>query len=189
KNLNGVVFTHEHKDHIAGLDDVRAFNFKQQEDMEVYASERVEKALHREYHYIFAAYKYPGIPQVNVNVIDNDPFEVAGMTFIPIDVMHYKLPVKAYRIGDFTYITDAKTIAPEEKEKVKGSKVIAVNALRKEEHISHFNLEEALAFIEEMKPSRAYLTHISHLMGKHADISKELPDHVQIAYDGLNITI
>lgn len=188
-HLNGVVFTHEHKDHIAGLDDVRAFNFKQQEDMNVYATDRVQEALQREYHYIFSAYKYPGIPQVELHDVNDEPFEVAGMTFSPIEVMHYKLPVKAYRVKDFTYITDAKTIAEAEKEKIKGSKVIVVNALRKEEHISHFNLEQALAFIEEMAPEKAYLSHISHLMGKHADVESELPDHVRIAYDGLTIEI
>ena len=188
-HLNGVIFTHEHKDHIAGLDDVRAFNFKQQEDMNVYATDRVQEALQREYHYIFSAYKYPGIPQVELNDVNDDPFEVAGMTFIPIEVMHYKLPVKAYRVKDFTYITDAKTIAEAEKEKIRGSKIIVVNALRKEEHISHFNLDQALAFIDEMAPEKAYLSHISHLMGKHADVESELPDHVRIAYDGLTIEI
>ena len=188
-HLNGVVFTHEHKDHIAGLDDIRSFNFKQQEDMNVYATDRVQEALQREYNYIFSAYKYPGIPQVKLHDVNDDPFEVAGMQFIPIEVMHYKLPVKAYRMNNFTYITDAKTISEDEKEKIKGSKVIVVNALRKEEHISHFNLEQALAFIEEMAPEKAYLSHISHLMGKHADVESELPDHVRIAHDGLTIEI
>lgn len=188
KTLRAVIFTHEHKDHLAGLDDVRAFNYREQRDMEIYCSERVEEALRREYSYIFRADKYPGIPSLNLNRIDNNSFQlIDGPELLPIEVMHYKLPVFGFRLGDFTYITDAKTIPDEEAEKVKGSKVLVVNALHQSEHISHFNLKEALAFIEKVNPEKAFLTHISHLFGKHDEIEALLPPNVYAAYDGLEI--
>lgn len=185
--LDAVVFTHEHKDHVAGMDDIRAFNFLQKKDMDVYASERVQSALHREFPYVFAKDKYPGVPMVNLHEIKNDSFRVGDIDLIPINVMHYIMPVKCYRIGKLTYITDAKEIADEEVEKIMGSEILIVNALRKSEHISHFNLEEALRFIELINPKKAYLTHISHLLGKHDDVNLELPSNVEIAYDGLEI--
>ena len=187
KTLSGIIFTHEHKDHLAGLDDVRAFNYLEKRDMEVYCTLQVEKALRNEFHYIFQENKYPGIPNVNLNRISKEKSFTVGKDLIvqPIEVMHYKLPVLGFRVGDFTYLTDAKTISIEEKEKVKGSKVLIVNALRITEHISHFNLEEALAFIDEVKPEKAYLTHISHLFAKQDDIEKMLPDNVSVAYDGM----
>lgn len=187
QSLEALLFTHEHKDHVAGMDDVRAFNFKQKRDMEVYCSEAVETALRREFYYVFLANKYPGVPSVNLNRIDKDPFQINDMLVTPIEVMHYKLPVQAFRIEDFTYITDAKTVTEEERKKIRGTKVLVVNALRKQEHISHFNLEEALEFIEDINPEVAYLTHISHLFGRHKDIEKELPENVFVAYDGLRI--
>ncbi len=187
QSLEAIIYTHEHKDHLAGMDDVRAFNFKQKRDMEIYCSASVEKALRREFYYVFEAVKYPGVPAVNLNRIHNDPFKINKMEVIPVEVMHYKMPVQAFRIEDFTYITDAKTVSEEERAKIRGTKVLVVNALRREEHISHFNLEEALAFIEDIQPEKAYLTHISHLFGKHADIEKELPENVFVAYDGLRI--
>ena len=188
KTLKSIVFTHEHKDHVAGLDDVRAFNFKEKREMNVYASLRVQEALNREYQYIFAELKYPGIPRINLDTIYNKPFEIdEGIQITPIEVMHYKLPVFGFRIGDLTYITDAKTISKEERKKIAGSNTIVLNALRKEPHMSHFNLEEALEFIEEMKPNKAYLTHISHLFGTHSEIEKELPKNVFAAYDGLTL--
>ena len=191
ETLSGVLFTHEHKDHLAGLDDVRAFNFIEKRDMQVYCTEQVEMALRREYHYIFDGNGYPGLPKVNLNRIDKSATIQLNdkLNIVPIEVMHYKLPVLAFRIGDFTYITDAKTVSEEEKAKIKGTRTLIVNALRKEEHISHFNLKEALAFIEEMNPEIAYLTHISHLFGKHEDIEAELPPNVFVAYDGLKIEI
>lgn len=189
QSLEAVLFTHEHKDHVAGLDDVRAFNYKFQKDMEVFCSERVEEALRREFHYVFDANPYPGVPKVNLNKIEWEPFSVDCIEFIPIKVLHHKLPVTCFRINDFTYITDAKTIAPEEKEKIKGTKVLVVNALRKTEHISHFNLEQALDFIEEINPEKAYLTHISHLFDKHEEIEKTLPENVKVAFDGLQIEV
>lgn len=185
KTLEAVIFTHEHKDHIAGMDDIRAFNFSGGKAMEVYASELAEIGLKKEFHYVFGPNNYPGIPQVNLNRIENEPFQVCGETVIPINVMHYQLPVKAFRVRNFTYITDANFISDEELSKVSGSDYLVINALRKTSHISHFSLDEALAIIEKIKPKRAFLTHISHLMGKHAETSLELPEGVEIAYDGL----
>ncbi len=189
--LDAIIFTHEHKDHVAGMDDVRAFNFIEQKDMQIFCSKQVEDALHREFHYVFEAVKYPGVPKVNIELISKEEdFEIAeGLKVTPIEVMHYKMPVLGFRIGDFTYITDAKTIVDEEKEKIKGTKVLILNALRKEEHISHFNLEQALQLIDELKPERTYLTHISHLFGKHTDIEKELPSNVFVAFDGMKLTV
>jgi phosphoribosyl 1,2-cyclic phosphate phosphodiesterase len=190
KSLRAVIYTHEHKDHLAGLDDVRAFNYKEQRDMEVFCSEAVEIALRREFQYVFSNDRYPGIPSIQINRIENKAFELPnGLTLLPIEVLHYKMPVFGYRIGDFTYITDAKTISETEKQKVKGTKILVVNALHRSEHISHFNLDEALAFIAEIKPETAYLTHISHLFGKHQEIEKELPPNVFLAYDGLTLEI
>ena len=190
QSLRAVLYTHEHKDHIAGMDDVRAFNFKEKRDVEIFCSNSVEEALRREFYYVFGANTYPGIPKVNLNRINKDKFILpCGESITPIEVMHYKMPVLGFRVKDFTYITDAKTISEEEKQKVKGSKILIVNALRKEEHISHFNLNEALAFIKEINPEQAFLTHISHLFGKHEEIEQELPENVKVAYDGLTIEI
>ncbi len=186
RDVSAVFFTHEHKDHVAGMDDVRAFNFKHKKDMDVYCDANVEKALHREYPYVFAANTYPGVPKVKLHLITKEaPFSVNNHLVTPVEVLHYKLPVLGYRILDVTYITDAKTIAEQELEKIKGSKVLVLNALRLQEHISHFNLSEALEIIALVKPERAYLTHLSHLMGTHEEITKLLPAHVFIAYDGL----
>jgi phosphoribosyl 1,2-cyclic phosphate phosphodiesterase len=189
KTLDAVVFTHEHKDHIAGLDEVKAFNFFNKVRIPAYATERVQEALKREFAYIFADEKYPGIPEVDLYTVRDEPFTIKEITFTPIEVMHYKLPVKAYRIKDFTYITDANFISKEEMEKIKGSKIIVINALRREEHISHYTLDEAVSLLKELKPEKAYLTHISHQMGLHDTVSKELPDFIGIAYDGLEIEI
>ena len=190
KSLRAVLFTHEHKDHVAGMDDVRAFNYKEKRDMEIFCSERVEEALMREFYYVFESIKYPGVPSVNVNRIENNAFMLpCGERIIPVEVMHYKMPVLGFRIKDFTYITDAKTVEDSEVEKVKGSRVLVVNALRKNEHISHFNLDEALDFIEKINPEMAYLTHISHLFDSHEEIERDLPKNVRVAYDGLKINL
>lgn len=189
KKLDAVVFTHEHKDHIAGLDEVRAFNFIQKKRMPVYATTRVQEAIKREFAYIFSEEKYPGIPEIDLFTISDLPFVIQDLTLNPIEVLHYKLPVKAFRINDFTYITDANYISKEEKEKIKGSKVIVLNALRKEEHISHFTFQQAIDLMLELKPEKAYFTHISHQLGLHQEVSKELPPFIELAYDGLKIEI
>lgn len=187
KNLTALIFTHEHKDHVAGMDDIRAFNYVLQKKIDIYATLRVQEALVREFPYVFHDFKYPGVPEVNMITIDEHPFNIEGLEFIPIEVLHYKLPVNAYRVGDFTYITDANFISEKEKEKIKGSRIVVINALRREKHVSHFNLEEALELIKELKPEKAYLTHISHQLGKHSDVEKELPSNVFLAYDGFEI--
>lgn len=187
--LEAILYTHEHKDHISGMDDIRAYNFLQKKPMELFCSRAVEQALRREYYYVFAEDSYPGIPKVNLNRVVNEPFQLAGFTVNPILVYHYKMPVFGYRINDFVYVTDAKTIAPEEREKMKGAKVLIINALRRQEHISHLNLTEALDLIEDIQPEMTYLTHISHLFDTHKDIEAELPNNVRVAYDGLTIEL
>ncbi|MFT4779500.1 MAG: phosphoribosyl 1,2-cyclic phosphate phosphodiesterase [Flavobacteriales bacterium] len=189
QSLDAVVFTHEHKDHLAGLDDIRAFNFKQRQKMNVYATAGVQEALQREFHYVFAPVRYPGVPEIKLNTIDLTPFTAGNIQFIPIQVMHHKLPVLAFRVDDFAYVTDANYIAPEEFEKLKGVKYLIINALRIESHMSHFNLEQALEIIALLNPQKAWLTHLSHLMGKHQDIEKLLPENVEIAFDGQEIDI
>ncbi len=189
KQLNAVLFTHEHKDHTAGFDDIRAFNYIQQKEMDVYASQRVQQAIRNDFAYIFSDFKYPGIPEVKLHLLENKLTTIEGVDFLPIEVLHYRLPVFAFRINDFTYITDANYISEKEKEKIKGSKVIVVNALRREEHISHFTFEQAIQLMEELKPEKAYFTHISHQLGLHADVEKELPSFISLAYDGLKLQL
>lgn len=189
KTLEAVVFTHEHKDHVAGLDDVRAFNYFSGKHVDVYANEQVQVALKREFHYVFSGDNYPGIPRINVHTIDTAPFDVSGVKFIPIQVLHYQLPVLGFRVNDFTYITDANFISDEEIEKIKGTKVLVLNALRRAKHISHFTLEEALELVKKINPEKAYFTHISHQLGLHDEVSKELPSNVELAYDGLQVIV
>ncbi|MFA6946112.1 MAG: MBL fold metallo-hydrolase [Pedobacter sp.] len=190
KELDAILFTHEHKDHVAGLDDVRAFNHKQQSEIDIYAHTRVQDALKKEFHYVFSGNNYPGIPRLKLNTIeDGSTFEVCGIPVIPISVMHFKLPVFGFRIGGFTYITDAKTISEEEKFKIKGSEILVINALQKEKHISHFTLDEALEFAADIGAEKTYLTHISHNLGTYHNVSKELPEGVFLAYDGLELSI
>ena len=189
EQLDAVVFTHEHKDHIAGLDDVRAFNFINGKHIEVYATSRVQAAIKREFAYIFAEDKYPGIPLINLNEIDLAPFQIKDIKLIPIEVMHYKMPVLGFRIADFTYITDAKSISEKEKEKMKGSKVLVLNALRREEHISHFTFQEAIDLAQELNVDQAYFTHISDQLGLYEQVSEELPSNIFLAYDGLKLIL
>lgn len=188
--LDGILFTHEHADHTAGLDDIRPFFFRQG-DIPIYAHKRVIKGLERRFDYIFADEdRYPGAPAVKVNeVINNVPFKLHNKLVTPINVMHNRLQVFGYRIDNFAYITDAKTVEDNECAKLKDLEVLVVNALRKEPHHSHFNLQEALDFIEKIKPKKAYLTHISHLMGFHEEVQQNLPKNVFLAYDNLQITL
>jgi phosphoribosyl 1,2-cyclic phosphate phosphodiesterase len=187
--LDAVIFTHEHKDHVGGLDDIRPYNYQQQLDIPVYASIRVVDHLKLEYPYIFTETKYPGIPRIKIIEMDGRPFEAGGIDFVPIQVMHHKLPVWGYRIKDFTYITDANYIEKTEKQKIAGSKILVLNALQIDPHISHFNLDEAIALVTELQPEAAYFTHISHRLGLHQEISKQLPAHIHLAYDGLTLDI
>lgn len=189
QRLDAIVFTHEHKDHLAGMDDIRAFNHKQQSEIDIYAHARVQEALKREFSYIFTHIKYPGVPLIHMHDIDKLPFNIGDLELRPIEVMHFKLPVLGFRIGNFTYITDAKTISEEEKRKISGSEILVINALQKDKHISHLTLKEAIEFAQEIGAKRTYLTHISHKMGKHEDVSKELPSGIELAYDGLVINL
>jgi phosphoribosyl 1,2-cyclic phosphate phosphodiesterase len=189
KSLDAVVFTHEHKDHTAGFDDIRAFNYIHKKKMDVFASARVQEALRREFAYIFSDFKYPGIPEINLHLLENKLTVIGGFDFLPIEVMHYRLPVFGFRINDFTYITDANYISDIEKEKIKGSKVLVLNALRRETHISHYTLEQAIQLTKELKPEKVYFTHISHQLGLHKEVQKELPSGIELAYDGLKIEL
>ena len=187
--VDAILFTHGHKDHTAGFDDIRGFNWKTKEAMEVYSNEEVEIVLKRDFHYAFAEHKYPGVPNLNLNVIQNKNFMIRDIPITPIEVLHYKLPVFGYRIGDFSYITDANFISESEKEKLKGSKVLVLNALRKSEHISHFTLDQAVAIAQEIGAEQTYLIHMSHQMGLHSDIDQELPEGINLAYDGLAVNL
>ncbi|MEP7254366.1 MAG: MBL fold metallo-hydrolase [Ferruginibacter sp.] len=187
KKLDAVLFTHPHKDHVAGLDDVRAYNYFQKKPMEVYANSLTEETIKREFAYAFSDKKYPGIPSINLNTIDDAPFIVGDIPVIPVLVWHLKMPVLGFRFGKFTYITDANRIDEEEREKIKGSDAIVLNALRNEKHISHFNLEEAVAIVGELGVPRGYFTHISHQLGRHNDINAGLPRGIELAWDGKEI--
>lgn len=189
KRIDGIIFTHEHSDHVLGLDDIRPFYFRQG-DISIYAHKRVLKSLKKRFDYIFAIKnKYPGAPTLNVNRVKNTSFKLANLEVIPINGLHYRLQVFGYRFNDFAYLTDMKILKEKEINKLKGVKILVVNALRIEPHISHFNLEEALEFINVVKPEKAYLTHISHLLGFHEEVEKLLPDNVFLAYDNLEITV
>lgn len=187
--LDAVIFTHQHKDHTAGLDDVRAFNFLQNKDMPVYGRLQVLEQLKREFEYVFADYRYPGIPRLELHEITNTPFDVLGVTFTPIDVLHHRLPVFGFRIGNFAYLTDVNHIPEAELAKLQNLDVLIIGALQRETHISHFNLQQAIDVVSILKPQVTYFTHLSHKMGRHAEVEKELPAHIRLGFDGLKIKL
>jgi phosphoribosyl 1,2-cyclic phosphate phosphodiesterase len=189
QQLDAVLFTHPHKDHTAGLDDIRAYNYIQQQPIKVYANSLTIESLKRQYYYIFSKKKYPGIPQINLHVINEKPFHIGNIKIIPILVWHLNLPVYGFRINNFTYITDANRIDEMEKDKIRGSETIVLNALRKEKHISHFTLQEAIDLVHELNVPNAYFTHISHQLGLHEKINAELPKHIKLAYDNLTLQV
>lgn len=187
--LQAILVTHEHVDHIFGLDDIRSFNWIQKHPTDIFAEKRVQDAIKRIFNYVFAEYKYPGVPMMELHTIKDKPFEIENIKIIPIRCFHHKLPVLGFRVGDLTYITDTNFIPENEMKKMEGSRVLIINALRKEKHLSHFNLEQALEIIERIQPKKAFLTHASHGFGKHLDIEAELPKNVFMAYDGLKINL
>lgn len=187
--LDALIFTHPHKDHIAGMDDIRAFNFTQKTRIPIYTNLLTLEGLKRDFYYVFDENPYPGIPQIELNIIENKPFEIKDCPVIPVEVLHYKMPVLGFRFADFTYITDANYISEIEKDKIRGTKTLVLNALRKEPHISHFTLQEAIDLAKELGVERCYMTHISHQLGQHNLVTEELPSGIFLAYDGLTITV
>jgi phosphoribosyl 1,2-cyclic phosphate phosphodiesterase len=189
RHIDGLVFTHEHKDHIAGMDDIRAFNYVNKSKVSVYATHRVQQALHREFPYVFDDFKYPGVPEIEMNTITEEVFSIGSIQIQPVEVLHYRLPVNGYRVGDFTYITDANHIPEKAYDQIRGSRILVLNALRREPHVSHFTLSEALEVVEKVNPEKAFFTHISHQLGTNDEVDAELPANVQCAWDGMVIEL
>lgn len=189
RDITAVLFTHQHKDHTAGLDDIRAYNHRQQQDIPLYGRQSVLNQIKGEFAYAFSEQRYPGVPHFELYPIENRPFLIEEVSITPIEVMHHKLAVFGYRIGDFTYITDANYISEEEQEKILGSRVLVLDTLQKEPHLSHFTLSQSLDLIDKLNIPQTYLIHMSHKLGKHADIEAELPPHVRLSYDGLTIEL
>ena len=187
KDLNAILLTHEHKDHVSGLDDIRALNFLHKKAIDIYCEKRVQDSIRKDFAYVFSMIQYPGIPQMNLHTIEPAPFTLFDKVIIPIRAFHYKLPILGYRIEDITYITDANFIPPEEIDKIRGTKILIINALRWEAHLSHFCIPESVKLIQEIKPEKAYLTHLSHQAGKHPSINSKLPEGIEAGYDGLKI--
>ncbi len=187
--LDAVLFTHPHKDHVAGLDDIRAYNYFSGKDMPVYANEMTQAVLIREFPYAFADTRYPGVPEIALQTINGEPFFIGDIPVQPVEVWHMKMPVLGFRFGNFTYITDANRIEEAEKEKIKGSSVLVLNALRKEKHISHFTLDEAIAESRSLEIPQTYFTHISHQLGLHQEVEAQLPAGMHLAYDGLQLSL
>jgi phosphoribosyl 1,2-cyclic phosphate phosphodiesterase len=187
KKLDAVLFTHPHKDHVAGLDDVKAYNFFMKKPMTLYANSLTGEAIHRDFYYAFADTKYPGVPELELNTITLDPFVIGDIPVTPVLTWHLKMPVLGFRFGKFTYITDANRVEDIEKEKIKGCDVLVLNALRKQAHIAHFTLGQAIDLAQELNIPTAYFTHISHQLGLHSEIEAELPDGMHLAYDGLEL--
>lgn len=189
-HIDGIIYTHEHKDHTAGLDDIRPYNYLHGiQHLNLYAHSRVLAQLKREFAYAFEEQKYPGVPLLNLHSINNEAFMIEGIKFTPIEVLHHKLPVLGFRIHDFTYITDVNFISEQELEKVYGTKILVLGALQRNKHISHFTLDEAIEVAQKVNAETTYLTHISHKMGLHADVEKELPANIRLAYDGLKVSL
>ena len=185
KDVTALLLTHEHKDHIGGLDDIRAFNWVKNGEVDIYCNQRTKDVIYKDYDYAFAEFRYPGVPEMNIHVIDEAPFHIDDIEMIPVSVMHYRLPVSAFRIGNFAYVTDANFISEESMKKLEGVEYMVINALRKEIHLSHFTLNQAIQVVQRLNVKQAYITHIGHQMGLHEQVSLELPENVKLAYDML----